>query len=82
MVFYAIGSLLFGSALICALAVTFVTFTQYRVQMVAALRTLSLDGVHGPKSTAITLSPSGLAVRARRALPDRRPARPAPHLAA
>ena len=79
---YIAGSLLFASALICALAVTFMTFAQYRTRMVAALRTLSLDGIHERNQLASAFDPSGAAVRARLAHPDHRPVRPAPRLAA
>ncbi len=78
---YVAGSLLFAVASMCALLVTFMTFAQYRAQMIAALRTLSLDGVHEPRPSTFAPDPSGL-VRARLAHPDRRPGRPAPHLAA
>jgi hypothetical protein len=76
MVFYAFGSLLFGFALVAALVATAGNFIHYRAQMVAALRTLSLGGIHRP--TMAASSPSGLPLKARLD----RPARPAPHLAA
>ena len=38
MVFYAIGSLLFGIALVAALATILADFVHYRAQMLAALR--------------------------------------------
>ncbi len=75
---YAAGSLLFAFALVSALGVIFASFLQYRAQMVAALRTLRLDGIHETRMSARP-SPSGLAVMPRR---NRRPVRPAPHLAA
>jgi hypothetical protein len=53
MLFYVIGSLLFASALVLALAVIVANLTHYREQMMAALRTLSLDGIHAqPKPLA------------------------------
>ncbi|MBO9582307.1 MAG: hypothetical protein J7498_15575 [Sphingobium sp.] len=78
MVFYAIGSLLFGFALAAALATIIANFVHYRAQMLAALRTLSLDSVHDRKSTAFAPYPPGTAVRVRLD----RPGRPAPRLAA
>lgn len=75
---YAAGSLLFAFALVSALIVIVANFLQYRAQMVAALRTLRLDGIHETRMSPRP-SPSGLAVMPR---PDRRPVRPAPHLAA
>lgn len=78
MVFYAIGSLLFGVALVAALATIFADFVHYRAQMLAALRSLSLDGIHGHKPTAAAPYPVGAAVSGRRD----RPVRPAPRLAA
>ena len=78
MVFYAIGSLLFGVALVAALATIFADFVHYRAQMLAALRSLSLDGIHAHKPTAATPYPVGPAVSGRRD----RPVRPAPRLAA
>lgn len=76
--FYLAGSLLFAVALMSALAVTFIMFAQYRAQMLAALRTLSLDGIHGAQRSPVASAPSGLAIRAR----QDRPGRPAPYLAA
>jgi hypothetical protein len=78
MVFYAIGSLLFGVALVAALATIIGNFVHYRAQMLAALRSLSLDSIHGHKPAAIAPYPVGPAVNARRD----RPVRPAPRLAA
>lgn len=78
MVFYAIGSLLFSVALIAASSVIVSNFVRYRAQMLAALRTLSLDGVHEPKTAARSPYPEGPAVRVRLD----RPGRPAPRLAA
>ncbi len=78
MVFYAIGSLLFVLALVAALGVIAANFVHYRAQMLAALRTLSLDSIHEHKPTAFIPYPSGPAVRARLD----RPGRPAPRLAA
>lgn len=46
--FYVAGSLLFVFALACAVAVTAMMFTRHWPQMIAALRTLSLDGIHHP----------------------------------
>ncbi|MBO9671588.1 MAG: hypothetical protein J7485_13855 [Sphingobium sp.] len=78
MVFYAIGSLLFVAALVAASSVIIANFVHYRAQMLAALRTLSLDSVHEHKPTAFDPYPSGPAVRTRLD----RPGRPAPRLAA
>ncbi len=75
---YAAGSLLFAFALVSALGVIFASFLQYLAQMVGALRTLRLDGIQEARRSA-SPSPSGLAVMPRR---DRRPVRPAPHMAA
>ena len=67
--FYAAGSLLFAFALVAALIVIVMSFARHGAQMVAALRTLSLDGVHGRSRVAmpspLVPAPSaGLAVRA------------------
>lgn len=78
MVFYAVGSLLFGVALVSALATILANFVQYRAQMLAALRSLSLDGIHGHKPAAAAPYPVGPAISVRRD----RPVRPAPRLAA
>ena len=78
MVFYAIGSFLFIVALAAALSVTVANFVHYRAQMLAALRTLSLDSIHEPKTAARSPYPAGPAVRVRLD----RPGRPAPRLAA
>jgi len=45
MVLYAFGSILFALAMTAALTVIWVDFTRYRHAMLAALRTLSLDGL-------------------------------------
>lgn len=71
---YVAGSLLFAFALVAALAVIAASFAHYRVQMVAALRTLSLDGIHEPAKRR----PSGLSLTPRLD----RPALPARRLAA
>ncbi len=76
--FYLAGSLLFAFALVAALGTIIANFVHYRAQMVAALRTLSLDGLYERERTALAPAPSGLAVMARRD----RPVRPAPQLAA
>lgn len=78
MFFYAISSLLFIVALIAAASAITATFVQYRAQMLAALRTLSLDSIHQPKTAASAPYPVGPSVRARLD----RPGRPAPRLAA
>ncbi len=78
MVFSAIGSLLFGVALVAALATIGANFVHYQAQMLAALRSLSLDGIHGHTPAATAPYPVGSAVKARR---DRL-VRPAPRLAA
>lgn len=78
MVFYAIGSLLFVVAVVAASSVIVADFVRYRAQMLAALRTLSLDSIHEPKMAASAPYPAGPAVRVRLD----RPGRPAPRLAA
>lgn len=66
--FYAAGSLLFAFALAAALVVIVMSFARHGAQMVAALRTLSLDGIHehsrvaAPSPLARTSS-AGFAVR-------------------
>ena len=75
---YVAGSLLIALALISALAALFTTFVQYRAQMFAALRTLSLDSAYERKLAAPAPYPLGPAVSARLD----RPVRPAPRLAA
>jgi hypothetical protein len=42
--FYLLGSLLFAVAMMAAFAVMITNFAQYRRAMLAALRTLSMDG--------------------------------------
>jgi predicted lysophospholipase L1 biosynthesis ABC-type transport system permease subunit len=42
--FYLLGSLLFAIAMMAAFAVMIDNFAQYRRAMIAALRTLSMDG--------------------------------------
>lgn len=42
--FYLLGSLLFAIAMMAAFAVMIASFAHYRRAMIAALRTLSLDG--------------------------------------
>ncbi|MBO9575573.1 MAG: hypothetical protein J7494_07555 [Sphingobium sp.] len=59
MLFYVIGSLLFMTGIVLALGVIAANLTRYRVQMIAALRTLSLDSVHAtPRSAAIKPLPA------------------------
>jgi len=60
MFFYVTGSLLFMAAMACALTATFMTFRHYRGQMIAALRTLSLDGIHAREPVAIARRSAGL----------------------
>jgi hypothetical protein len=70
--FYAIGSLLCLFALAFAVSVIAVNLRHYHQQMVAALRTLSLDSVHAQPRAA--QAPSGLAFRKDSARPALRPA--------
>jgi len=59
MLFYVIGSLLFGFGMLLALGVIAANLKQYRAQMIAALRTLSLDSVHSaPRVEAVTPRPA------------------------
>lgn len=63
MIYYALGSLLFVGAMVAALTVMAHEFTQYRDAMIAALWSLSLDGLDTRPAkpiislTSTTLSP-------------------------
>ena len=48
MILYAFGSILFVVAMMAALTVIGVDFMRYRYAMMAALRTLTLDGLPMP----------------------------------
>lgn len=65
MLLYAFGSILFALAMMAALTVMWVDFARYRHAMMAALRTLSLDGL--PVTAPAPALARGAPVRALRA---------------
>ena len=74
MLLYAVGSLLFGFAMLFAAGVIVTGIMQYHAQMVAALRTLSLDGVHDRSRSVATPSSTDLTFRKAPVRPMLRPA--------
>lgn len=54
--FYALGSIIFILAMAAAILVMIANFAHYRHAMMAALRSLSLDGLHVPQSQSGTQS--------------------------
>lgn len=60
MLLYAFGTLLFALGLASALIVMTLDFARYRHAMMAALRSLSLDGLPSPKPAPVQPAQAGV----------------------